>query len=305
MEIYYQGTEITNLVHTRKCIVRDTAGGRCDSVELEFDNAAGWYQWGPEEDDQIVVTHNGYDSGIMFVNTIIPENGRFRIVAAALPCAARAKTNRSFYQKSIEDIMRICAVSVGMDFSVFGIDGKVIIPYIEQDDEGCAAFLDRLLTAEGAALKCVNGRLTAIGIEYAQEQDAIQKIRLSAKQSGAQYRRCGTAYKGLTVKTPFACASAEDIAVPDSHMRLTVGNLPARDNVQAGRWARGTLLAMNRKCESLTAESDFNSRMTAMMRVDIEGDTDANGEWLVESAEHDLINNRTKATLLRCLYSVQ
>ena len=53
MEIYYQGADITGMVQVRKCIARDTSGGRCDSLEIEFDNAAGWYNWGPEEDDQI------------------------------------------------------------------------------------------------------------------------------------------------------------------------------------------------------------------------------------------------------------
>lgn len=305
MEIYYQGTEITSMVRLRKCIVRDTAGGRCDSVEIEFENAAGWYRWGPKEDDRIVVANNGYDSGVMYVNTIIPENGRFRIVAAALPCAARAKANKSFYQKSIEDIMRICAAAVGMGFRICGIDGTAVIPYIEQDNEGCAAFLDRLLSAEGAVLKCVDGKLTAIGIEYAQGLKAVQKISLSANQSGAQYRRCGTAYKGLTVRTPFASASAEDIAVDSSHVRMTVGDLPALDNVQAGRWARGRLLSLNRQCESVTAESDFNASLTAMVRVDIEGDTDANGEWLVDSVEHDIYNGRTSAVLRRCIWTIQ
>ena len=56
MEVYYQGTDITDMVRVNSCIVRDTAGGRCDSLEIEFGNAAGWYSWGPEEDNKIICT---------------------------------------------------------------------------------------------------------------------------------------------------------------------------------------------------------------------------------------------------------
>lgn len=179
MEIFYQGADITDMVQTRKCIVRDRAGSRCDSMELEFENASGWYAWGPREDDQIIVAHEKYNSGIMYVNTILPKDGRYRIIATALPCAARKKQNRSFIGQSLEEIMRSCAFSSGMGFQMFGIDGDIVIPYIEQDNEGATLFLHKLLALEGALLKCVNGKYTAIGIEYAQEQEALQSIELS------------------------------------------------------------------------------------------------------------------------------
>ena len=305
MEIYYRGTDITDMVQVNACVVRDTAAGRCDSLELEFANAAGWYSWGPEEDDTIIVAQNGYDSGVMYVNRIMPEDGKYKIMAASLPCKARAKGNVSFYGKTVEDIIRSCAMSSGMDYRIYGIDGAAVIPYIERDNEGCAAFLNKLLLLESAVLKCVNGRYAAIGIEYAQRMEAAQTVELSAKQEGTRYRRTGTTYRGETVKTPYASAYATDAAVASSHAMLNINNLPAKNDIQAGRWARGKLLSMNRQCESVTLQNSFNAGVTAMVRMDITGDTDATGQWLVEEAEHDLINLTTTATLRRCIWSIQ
>lgn len=305
VEIFYQGTEITNMVQTRKCIVRDGCGERADSIDLEFENAAGWYAWGPEEDDQIIVTHKGYDSGIMYVNTVLPQDGKYRILATALPCRAREKGNKDFCKKTLEEIMRACAFASGMDFQIFGMDKNIAIPYIERDGEGCAAFLHRFLALEGAVLKCVNGKYTAIGIEYAQGLEPWQTIRISSAQEGAQYRRAGSVYKSVTVKTPYAEAKANDLAVSEDHMQMTMNDLPAMDNLQAGRWARGKLLCLNRKSELVTLESDFNQGFTAMARVDIDGDTDASGEWLVEEAEHDLINLKTSVVMRRCITTIQ
>lgn len=304
MEIYYQGKDITDMVQVRKCIARDTSGGRCDSLEIEFDNAAGWYNWGPEEDDQIVVVCNGYDTGIMYLNTVLPEDGHFRILATALPCAARKKQYRSFTGKTIEEIMRACGMTSGMDFAIFGIDGQAVIPYIQQENEGAAAFLHRLLKFEGAVLKCVNGKFTAIGISYAQTRPVHQTIEIGANQAGAEYRRGGATYKSVTVKTPYAEAKAEDLLVASTHQQIVL-NLPARNNIQAGRWARGVLMYYNRQAESLTIESEFNPGFSAMTRIDITGCTDATGGWIIEEAEHDFYNRKSMAKLYRCIYTIQ
>lgn len=305
VEIYYQGTDITKMVQVNSCIVRDAASGRCDSLDIEFGNAAGWYSWGPEEDDQIIVAHNGYDSGIMYVNRILPEDGGYRIFAASLPCKARACGNASFVGNTIREIVKSCAMSSGMDFEFYGMDDKTVIPYAERVHEGCAAFLYRLLTLEGATLKCVNGKYAAIDLRYAQARTATQAVKIAANQEGVRYTREGTTLKGLTVKTPYACASAEDTLVSKTHARLTVNDLPAMDNVQAGRWARGKLLSINRQCEKVVMKSTFNAGMTALTRIDIEGDTDATGEWIADEVEHDLKNMDTTAILRRCVWTIQ
>lgn len=304
MEIYYEGSNITDDVQITKCVARDTCGGRCDSLEIEFENAAGWYNWAPAEDDKITVEHNGYDTGIMYVNTILPEEGRFRILATSLPCRAREKAYRSFTGKTIAEIMQACATATGMDYQIFGIDGGITIPYIQRENEGCAAFLYRLLKLEGAAFKVVNGKYTAIGLNYAQTQEAHQTIEITTQQEGVEYKRNGQKLRALSIETPYARATAEDAAVPEAHNRLTTGKYPARDEAQAGRWARGLLLHENRICESLSIQSEFNIGFTAVTRIDIEGNTDAVGEWLIEEAEHDFILLSSKAKLHRCIDTI-
>ena len=304
MTIYYEDKDITGYVQVRKCIARDTCGERCDSLEVEFENAAGWYSWGPEEDDRILVTMNGYDTGLMYVNTVLPSDGKYRIIATSLPCKARRKEYRSFSGKTIEEILRTCAMASGMDYQIFGIDGATVIPYIQQENEGAAAFLNRLLTLEGATLKCVNGKYTAIGISYAQERAAHQSFNITADQRGADYRRSGAAAKNLTVKTPYAAATATDEAVPDTHIQMITGEYPALNDIQAGRWARGLLLQHNRQCERFTLESEFNIGLTAMTRIDITGGTDAAGAWLIDEAEHDFKNKTSTAKMVRCITTI-
>ncbi len=303
MELWYEGRNITRYVQIRRCVVRDAAGGRCDSLEAEFEDAAGWRRWGPQEDDRILAALDGYDSGEMFVHSVQAENGRYRITASSLPCAARQRRSRSFTGRTVAEIVDACAMDCGMDRRLFGLDENAPIPYLQQENESAAAFLDRFLRLEGAALKCVNGRFAAIGIAWAQARAAART--LDAGGRGVQYHRSGTAARSLTVRTPYAEATASDDAVPDTHIRVVTGAPPARSDVQAGRWARGLLLDRNRRCEIVTMASVFQPAMTAMTRIDLVGDTDAAGRWLVELAEHELVSGSTVTRLVRCVESVR
>lgn len=271
---------------------------------MEFRNPAGWYGWAPQEDDQIVVTHNGYDSGIMYVATVVPADGRYRIVATSLPCRARAKRYQSFARQTVAEIMNKCAMATGMSYRTYGGIGSVYVPYVIQNNESCAAFLGKLLKLEGAVLKCVNGTYAAIGVEYAQSRTAAQGFSVYANQKVAEYCREGTTYKAITVISPYGAATAEDNLAPESHQRITVSGLPVMDDAQAARWARGKLLAHNRKCESVRVQMEYNPGLTAMERVDITGDTDATGQWVVDTVEHDLINMTSTMLAYRCLRTV-
>lgn len=64
------------------------------------------------------------------------------------------------------------------------------------------------------------------------------------------------------------------------------------------------LLSQNRKAERLSIESDFHSAWTAMVRIDIAGETDANGNWVIDEAVHDFVNRKSRVTMLRCVETV-
>lgn len=305
MEIYYEGKNITDSVIPKKCIARDTCGERCDSLEIEFENAEDWIRWGPQQDDKILVTQDGYDTGTMYVNTVIPADGKYQVWATSLPCAARKKDYRSFAGKSIEEIMRQCAMSTGMDFRLFGVDKGTIIPYIQQNNESAAAFLHRLLMLEGATLKCVNGAYVAIGLLYAQERAAHQSIEITARQRGVDYTRNGAKLESYTIRTPYASATANDLSRTGQRLSAVTGKYPAVTDIQAGRWARGLLLQHNRGCECLRIRTEYNIGFTAMTRIDVGGSTDAAGQWLIEEVEHDLMERTSTVKLHRCVTTIQ
>lgn len=305
MELFYQGVNITDSVQVAACTIRDVSGGRTDCAEITFQQSENWYHWKPKADDVIEIVHNGVITGKLYFNAASPEADQFGVLATAAKNAARRVANGSYADKTLEDIARILAAEIGMGFRIFGIDGKIHYPYLQRENEGAAAFLQRVAAWEGAVLKTYSGRLTVIGIAAAQELPAAETIHISAKQDGVLYQRRENAkLKHLTVVTPYAEVTATDTGAKMQDLESKI-SLPAVDAATAGRWARGQLLCINRKAETLEISSDLHMNWTAMLRVDVTGDTDASGEWLIDEVTHDLINNTSKAKLLRCVKTIK
>jgi len=299
MKLVYEGTDITGFVNITRCMHRDVSHGRADCMELEMDHAETWYRWKPQLDDRLRMIHRGYDTGELYLNAIVPRGNKYAILATSLPASARRTTWQTYTNETLDSLMRRCAAECGMESGLYGVDGKLYYSFLMRRNEGCAAFLNRVGEWEGAAVKAVNGAFRAIAVGYAQKRPASEKLRITTSQDGVTYtRRENLLYSGLTVLTPHARASAFDETAGKHHHPVITG-LPARDAAQAGRWARALLMMNNRKAEELTVKSALDARLSAMVRVDVSGNTDASGEWLVEEAVHDFVNKTTEVRMLR------
>lgn len=304
MQLYYEGTDITGDVEVTRCVHRDMAGGRCDSADITLENAAAWYRWKPRRDDRIEIRRGGYTTGTLYLNAILPEEGRYRIVATSLPSAARQKRSASYENMTLADMMAACGAECGMGSALYGLDGSIACRWTARQEEGPGAFLSRIIRREGGVLKAVNGRFTAIGVLYAQGLKAGQLITLTADQPEAEYiRREDVKYSSLTIETPYAGAIARDTGAAGAISRVLTCH-PATDGAQAGRWARGLLLMNNRQGEQLTLGMAFNAALTAMIAIEVEGQVDGAGSWLAEEVEHDFVEGRSRVKLLRQIKTI-
>ena len=305
MQIWYQNTDITGSVIPSACVHKDVSHGRADTLEISFRRSAAWHRWQPETDDIIRVIEGKYDTGNLYVNTIVPEGEIYRILATSLPSKATRKAWDSYRNISYKDLVHRCATECGMGDGVYGIDGDIVYPFLMRENEGCAALLERISLCEGVALKAWGGSFRGIGIEYAQVLDPVRSWEISSEQDGVRYQhQPGKKLTALTVRSPYGEATARDDGAEKGYQKI-IGGLPAMDNAQAGRWARGLLLCHNREADRLSIEMKFDPGASAMMRANITGNTGASGEWIIDEAEHDLYNGRTTVRLLRVIQSIR
>ena len=174
MRLYYEGTDITDDVRIAGAVHRDAAGGRCDALELTLERADDWYRWGPQRDDEIRIVHDGYDTGRLYLNTVLPENNKYRILATGMKSAARRQASAAYANATLSTLLGVCAAECGMEAELYGFDGELDYPFVLRQNEGCAAFLQRLMRWEGGVLKTFDGRFVGISCAYAQSLHAAR-----------------------------------------------------------------------------------------------------------------------------------
>lgn len=299
--LIYEERDITADVEIIECICRDVSGCESDGLNLKVDHAEKWLAWGPQKNDRIRVLRSGYDSMTMYLNTIVMEDGAYRIIATGAKCVPFRARWQTFENKTLAAIMAQSAAELGMGARQFGIDGSISYEYLLRKNEVPPAFLERLCNLEGAALKTLGGYYTAIGIEYAQSLPARHQIEFDINQDGCAYiDRRDMAWASVQIKTPFGNGMAWDGKARGGANQV-ITDIAVDGAAQARRWAKGLLMMHNRRCEILKIESVFNPGYTAMGRIDVTGRTEANGEWIIHEAEHDMIDGKSRITAYRCL----
>lgn len=304
MQLIYENVDITAQVDIVSALNRDVAGCRCDGMEIVFEDGGKWMGWKPAEGDRMQVVLDGYNTGELFINTILPEEGRYRVFLSSMPKMAGGRRNASYEGKTLNEMMALCASECGMRSGLYGVDGGLRYPYLLRENESAPAFLSRILEREGATLKISGGEMKAIGVEYAQKREAVKSLEVKTDGPGCRYiRHERRRLQGLTIVSPYARASAVDRAEKRLIWDVRT-DIPAENAAVAGRYARGLLLMNNRKAEEMTLQMEFDPAMTALERVDILSTGDAGGRWLVEDLEHDFINRKSRVKMLRCVESI-
>lgn len=305
MQIFYEHTDITRYAEVVEAVAYDEAGGKADALCLTMRNAQKWYAWKPQRDDALEIRQNGYTTGRMYLDTLRPEDEKYRVIATSMPSVARQRQWRSYENHTLRAILRSVAAEYQMDFQVHGLEADMRYPFHLRRDETGTGFLSRILRLEGAVLKCVSGRLAALGIAHCQGLEARRRILLNAATGEVKHQRAdGAGYAGARVLTPYASGTARDTAL-DGGMFLTMQQEPAMDNITAHRWARGALLWENRQRETLECSMAFDPGITAMLPIQVAGEPAMAGDWLVERAAHDFIHKKTQCTLRRCVTTIQ
>lgn len=303
MKLWYQGKDITGQVDILRAETEDNSGGATDCLSLLLDHADAWMRWNPQKNDTIRMTRGGYDTKTMYLHTVKPDEGRYWIYATGCKCTPFPAKWASYEKKTLGSIMASCAGEGGMGARQFGISGGILYPYLLRENMRAPAFLERILNREGAVLKCLDGKFTAIGVTYAQSIEARQTLNVGSRAAKIEYiDRRDRSWSSVTIDTPFGSGMAIDVG--SNGKTRTITDLAVDDDSMAKRWARGILLTHNRESEVLNAEMEFNPGYTAMVKITVNGADDLKGEWLVDTVTHDLVVGRTKARMLRCVKTV-
>lgn len=304
MQLFYEGTDITDSVSLSQATCIDSAGDGADCLSVKMESASDWLRWSPKRDDKIELVADGYRTGAMYIDVMTPDASGYGIMACSMPSAARRRAWASYERVTLGQLIRMLASEMDMGVKLYGVPEHARYAYLVRRNETTAGFLSRVLAMEGAVLKCCCGNLVAVSVEWAQNQSATQELELSGDLQGVTVTSVdGVGYGALSIVTPGGTGTARDYARPDDR-ELVLANESAEGIVQAARWARGRLLIENRQRTKLQWAMAYNPSMTALIPVSIAGPGDLSGDFLVQTAKHDFVALTTDVTLYRCVDTI-
>lgn len=223
MELIYNGVDISSSITLQTANLIDSAGGRFDSIELEFEDSAGdWSRWKPALGDTVRLIQDGFDTGSCYVDGLGQRRGIFRITALSAPVEAKEPRSRSWERVRFSEIVQDCADRYGFAVLMYGMDDP-LYEWVDQHELPDFEFLSQRCTLEGATLKISNGTVIVWKKSVLEEREPVKGVSALDFCGTPDYIRRGDLYRVVTVS--FEGVSGSFTAPVGNGMDIVIPNI--------------------------------------------------------------------------------
>lgn len=283
-----------------QCVHRTFAWGRADWLDLTLEDPDGeWGGWSPRPGDAVEARCSGARTGAMHVARATAAGGSVRVLAYSLPRAMFAPASRSWGSVRLHQICAQLAAECGMSWEAFGVPDR-LYGHVGQAAESGMRLLARRLSLESATLSAFDGRLSAVGMPWAQSLDPAGSIEAEAG-SYETADRSGSAYGSCVAR---AGRFEGEFRAGDGPVLYADVGCAASGAAEAARWARGLLRRANREAATaVVRETPLAAWLAAGRTVDasFEADPAWDGRYIASSVRHDYVAETTDVRLARLL----
>ena len=297
MRLFYEGAEITASVGISSAVIIDGAGGQLDSVEVAFADPRGdWSAWAPQPDQVIRLTEEGFDSGDCFIDQIEQSRGLYVLRGLSVPSGAKEPRSRSWERPTLLQLAGDAAAGLGFTLTVYDVPNPTY-DWVDQDGETDLAFLARRCALEGVAVKVNSRRLILYDEAAFEARPAVREIRPADLFEPPLFRsaRQGT-YAGCVV-------SFHDISgswtIPGRQGETLARRIYTQSPGEAQRFAKGLLRQANRMQDVMLATIRLDPALAGGAMVTAAGFGTADGDYMIDEAEHRLSDKLTALRLRR------
>lgn len=270
IEVNFKGQDITKNISINMCYHDMYCECQSDTLNIKFNDSQNeWDIWQPKVGDEISVKYGSIDTGKMFVDSIIPENGLYTIVATSIPPSAKEVKSKAWQKVFLKQIGEEIASNHGLSFENYGVT-DVMYDYILQTNETDFSFLNRLCTLEGCAFLVYNGNLILYSQMYMENIEPVKTITLTSDtdykfidNSARLYGYC-TIEKGL-YKGEFTANNGATRQYIPQIFPITLSNQATAD-----RYAKNLLRSVNKNMINGYIYSRIMPEFAAVSTVNIE-----------------------------------
>lgn len=176
MRLSYNNSDITSAFKIIKCVHDMYTEKKADTLCVKlYDPSGAWINWKPEAGDEIRCQFNNADTGIMYVNSIVPEGTCITFFASSIRKADMLPRQKSWERVYFKQIVDEIGERNGMAVTYYGVEDK-LYGWISQDDVNDYQFLYKLCVDEGCSFVVYNKDLHVFNLDYMYSQKVLVKI---------------------------------------------------------------------------------------------------------------------------------
>lgn len=304
MKILYEGKDIFNDVSLSQCWHDMYAERKSDCLIIKFNDAKKlWDSWGAKTGDKIQVVSGASDTGIMFIDSVVPSYGMITLTAYSYPPTVKDKRSKSWNEIKFSALADYVANNNGLKLKKFDVE-DFTYKYVAQKNISDFEFLQQRAVLEGCAFLVYNEELILYKEEKLESKGSQGTIDIeNAPKTYRPENQINFTYDSNRLN------SFESVEITNGVETglYSCGNgtgkelkkvlpLPMTDTGEAERFAKNLLRFYNKNQDLGSVSMKFCDKYSpgSIITIKNKNNPSWNGDFFVTHVRQDYTNGRTK-----------
>lgn len=273
------------------------AEGEADRLELDFsDTKQEWEKWKPNKNgDTIRVTDGSVNTGKMYIDSLKPTDGRYRIVAYSTPKQAFSVRSRSFSGLSLPQLVKKIAGEYNLTFKSFGVP-ETPMSYLVQRGKSDLAYLAEVCVRCGCAFLIFDSTICVYSQKYIESKDASKVITPTRNDEVTVTDNGQSVFQRCELRNGSMCGMAEDAAVKTGKVYRESVTEHWSSVADANAAAAARLRVLNKGGKRAEVEMSIQRQLAAGSVVDLRCNG-WQGKAFIYRCRHDFLTKRSRLWL--------
>lgn len=302
MVVLYNDVDIYPEISVNACIHDMYADKQADSVVLRFnDTRRQWDSWKPGQGDTLTVAEGAATTGLMYVKSVLPENGLYAMRAISIPLSSETPVNKAWEQIHLLQIAQDIASKHGLAFESYDVEDR-FYPYLLQNGVQDFDFLQIRCTLEGCAFVVFDGTLILYGEAALESQTPAGSIQVRTDHDFEYQDRSANDYAKASLESG-RYQGEFDAGIPSGPTLLPQRPIHVTSDSEAERYAKAILRDANKMNRSGHVDMAFSPEYAAgsVALLETAGEGSWDGPVFLHHVRHDYVKGRTRIFFRRPL----
>lgn len=299
MQLYYKGVDISSDIQLVEGVYEGYCSNHFNYMRVLFeDENHKMDSYNMCIDDEICVVNGSMNTGIMYVNTIMPKGAGYEIIARSVKAeewkiASQLSWNYITFKQIIQDV----ATKHNMSAEFYGVKDYSYNKK-NQGNTPDFSFIAEMSRLEGCVVVVHNRRIVIASERYLESQTTNRILNID--DNNPQIYKCAQ-YSGCEVSNDKIRGSYR-IDTDGRYINLQMEELDSKG--QAERYAMNLLRHKNKMAYyGIMVEDSILEQYAAGSLIDLESSNykTASGKALIYRIRFDFVKNKSKIWFRKCL----